>query len=448
MASLPAELLAWLRKHVPQRRYWVAYSGGVDSHVMLYALHTLSAELPSGFGAVHVDHGLQSESADWRDRCKAVCDRWEIPCESFRVDARPQAGESPEAAARVARYAALREWLDKDDCLLTAHHQDDQAETLLLQLLRGSGPRGLSGIHPLSGFGRGLLARPLLQFTREEILAYAGAEKLEWIDDPSNAEPHFDRNYLRAHVFPVLRERWPGVSGVLSRSARLQSDAATLLDELARMDLQTVRFDAQSLSVRAILHLAPARQRNVVRYWLEERGLSMPPEAVLERIRADVLGTAPDAEPVVCWDGNEARRYRDQLFAFTALPTHDSNQVLDWQGGDEQLLESAGGTLRRIETLGSGIRACIAGQRLQIRFRRGGESILRAGHAHHHPLKKLFQEDGLPPWERRRVPLIYCDDNLVAVAGLWVSEGFHAGPDEPGIDFEWSRLESFRREEK
>jgi len=448
MASLPVEFFRWLQAYAPRCRYWVAYSGGVDSHALLHALSSVRDALPAGFGAVHIDHGLQSESPAWERRCGQVCNQWGVSYTSLQVDANPDSGESPEAAARRARYAALQSWLPEGDCLLTAHHQDDQAETLLLQLLRGSGPRGLSGIHALAPFGKGLLARPFLQFTQSEILSYARAEQLEWIDDPSNAEHRYDRNFLRARVLPLLQERWPGLPGVLTRAARLQSDAARLLDDLGGIDLQAVCHDTQTLSVSATLCLTAARQRNVLRYWLPGLDLSVPSAAVLERMRIEVLGAAPDAEPVVCWNGGEVRRYRDALYAFTALPFHDNDQVLDWTGGGALELASAGGILRRGETVGRGVSASIAAQPLQIRFRQGGESVRRAGHAHHHPLKKLFQELGLPPWERSRVPLIYRDDELVAVAGLWVSEGFHAAPNEPGVDFFWSRLESFHSGQK
>lgn len=202
-------------------RLIVGYSGGLDSHVLLHGLamhrpYWLTQKLE----AIYVDHGLQTASAVWGEHCAEVCRDLNMPFRVLKIDARPVPGESPEAAARRARYAALAAELGFDSALLTAHHRDDQAETLLLQLLRGAGPYGLAAMPAVSRLGQGRLLRPFLEVDRAELLAYAGKHGLRWIEDASNTDTGFDRNYLRHRVLPLLRERWPAVNRTLSRSAR------------------------------------------------------------------------------------------------------------------------------------------------------------------------------------------------------------------------------------
>lgn len=443
MSFTPSALIAWLQASVPQRRYWVAYSGGLDSQVLLHALSVSREHLPAGLGAVHVDHGLQPDSQAWQARCQSLCQAWDMPCQSLRVNAEPAPGESPEAAARSARYAALSAWLPFDDCLLTAHHQDDQAETLLLQLLRGSGPRGLAAMPAVAPLGRGWLVRPLLTFTRNDLRGYALACGLDWIEDPSNADPAYDRNFLRAEVLPQLSRRWPGMSRVLARAARHQSEAARLLDTLGHIDLQGLADDGSHiLSLPRLLELGTERQRNALRVWLRDLQLPVPSAAVMERILGDVLVAGADAGPRVHWQGAELRRYRNRLFASSPLPVHDVTQTWAWQPPQPLRLATAGGVLSAVADRGQGVAAALGTQTLRIGFRRGGEIIRRAGCRHHRALKKLFQERGIPPWERDRVPLIYHGNDLIAVAGLWVCEGFQAAPGEAGVRFAWSRLEN------
>jgi tRNA(Ile)-lysidine synthase len=433
-------LLAWLQAAAPKRPYWVAYSGGLDSQVLLHALSVSREGLPAGLGAVHVDHGLHPDSQHWAARCQSRCLAWEVPFHALRVDAEPAPGESPEAAARRARYAALSDWLAPGACLLTAHHQDDQAETLLLQLLRGSGPRGLAAMPARAPLGRGWLVRPLLGFTREELRRYAGAHGLDWIDDPSNADPAYERNFLRTEVMPPLSRRWPGLPRVLARAARHQSEAAHLLDALGRIDLQQLA-EGRTLSLPALLELDAERQRNVLRFWLRELRLPVPSAAVMERVLDDVLGAGTDARPRVHWHGAELRRYRQRLFASPPLPAHDVTQTWTWRPQQPLRLATAGGVLSAVAVQGAGVAAALGTRTLQIGFRCGGEVIRRPGHRHHQTLKKLFQARGIPPWERDRVPLVYHGNDLIAVAGLWVCAGFEAPPGAPGIRFVWSRLE-------
>lgn len=410
--------------------YWVAYSGGLDSQVLLHALAAGREYLPAPLGAIHVNHNLQPDAPAWAEHCRAVCAALGIPCRVVSVQAQPAPGESPEAAARVARYRALADAVPAGGVLLTAHHQDDQAETLLLQLLRGAGPKGLAAMPAVAT----ALLRPLLDVDRAALLDYARQHALTWVEDPSNARREYDRNFLRHEIMPRLRTRWPTAAATLARGARHQAEAARLLDELAKIDLGSDRI----LSASRLLSLSPPRRANLLRHWLHLHGAPMPSTAVLERIDRDVLHAAADAEPLVCWGDTRLRRYRDGLFLDDVLEQGDPSRCLDWR--PDRPLSLPGGVLSAVRAQGEGVALRhLSGGNLQVRFRQGGEMLQPVGRREHHSLKHLFQEAGVPPWERARVPLIYRGDDLLAVAGYWVCAEFQAQTDEPGMRFMWSR---------
>lgn len=440
MSFDPAQLLARLNTHTTASACWVAFSGGVDSHALLHALASLRATLRMPLGAVHVDHGLHGHSPAWAEHCRQACAELGVDFVLLSGDARPATGESPEAAARNLRYGLLRDWLPVHALLLSAHHQDDQAETLLLQLLRGAGPKGLSAMPASTPLGQGTLLRPLLNCGRDDLLTYARDQGLEWLEDPSNADTRLDRNFLRRHLLPELKTRWPGTATVLARSAALCAETAELQEEVAQQDLAgAVGARPGTLSVTAVGRLPEPRRRNLLRHWLRTTGFSLPSRAVLGRILAEVLAARADAEPCVHWPGTEVRRYRDNLFVLTPLASPPTGTDQDW--GPGEVLELAGGTLRANTATGQGLRLT-PGTRLQVRFRQGGEQLRLTGRAHRHALKKLLQESGVPPWERERLPLLYRGEDLVAVAGLWVADGHQAAPGETGWRVQWSRWPS------
>ena len=437
-----AEQLAYFP---PVTRYWIAYSGGCDSHALLHAAAQLRAHgFCAAFEAVHVDHGLQPAAGAWAQHCAAVCAALEIPFVPLRVDARPAPGISPEAAARAARYAAIATLLAPGDCLLTAHHQDDQAETLLLQLLRGGGPHGLAAMAARAPFGAGWHARPLLAFARAELRRYAQQHDLRWIDDPSNADTGFDRNYLRSAVTPLLRARWPALARVLTRSAAHQAEAAQLLDVLAAQDLASCASTRapRALHIPALSRLDAARQRNLLRYWLKGLGHPLPDSVRLAQIQQTVLGAGVDRQPMVSWQGAEIRRYRDELHALTPSPPIE--HAAEWRWDVAAPLHLPGGAqLTAVPIQGSGIKLAACAQRpVTVRYRRGGEHCRPAPQAHLRSLKKMLQEQGMPPWRRERVPLIYVGDELAAVADMWVCAPFHASRADAGLRIEWREAES------
>ncbi len=416
----------------------VAYSGGLDSSALLHAMAGLRGRFDIPVGAVHVHHGLQADADRWADHCRRVCADHSIPLSVLQVDARPARGESPEAAARHARYAALADWLAPDHCLLTAQHQDDQAETLLLQLLRGAGVPGLASMPACTAFGEGIHLRPLLSVSRQALHDYALAAGLEWIEDPSNAETGLDRNFLRHSVMPLLQSRWPALSGNLSRSAAHAAEAAGLLDSLAMDDRQAAGGrDTDTLMVSALQALSPARQRNLLRFWMKQQAGHAPSAAVLTRVQHDVLDSRRDAMPCVQWGRHALRRYRDELFVLpVALPDQPRPECA-WRL-DAPLPLTDGAVLTATPGVGEGLRrAAIGADGVRIRWRRGGETCRPAGRGHRHALKKLFQEAGVPPWQRHRIPLLYVENELAAVAGMWICEPFQAGPGEAGYRIDW-----------
>lgn len=434
MAGLDAELLRRELRRLPAASvYHVAYSGGLDSHVLLHALASLegrSAELR----AIHVDHGLQAASADWARHCEQVCRTLAIPLRVERVRVQAVPGESPEAAAREARYEVFERLVGEGEALLLAHHQDDQAETLLLRLLRGAGPHGLAAMPQDRPLGRGRLLRPLLSFPRRALLAYARAHGLRWVDDPSNADARFDRNYLRAELMPLLRARWPGAGATLSRAAELCGEAAALMDELARDDLARAAVE-EGLRVDVLAGLSPPRRSNLLRFWLRCRGIEPPCRERLTAGLASLIEGAADRQPELVWPGGRIRRYRGEL-RLVAPPQAPSSTRWDMSA----TLDWGGGRLEARSITGAGIRAAaLTGAEIEVRPRAGGERFRPAGDRHRRSLKKLLQEIAMPPWERAALPLIYLNGELAAIGDLWVCEGFQAAPGETGVTVVWHR---------
>ncbi|MEQ8798630.1 MAG: tRNA lysidine(34) synthetase TilS [Salinisphaeraceae bacterium] len=388
-------------------RWLVAFSGGVDSSVLL---HELDAVVPGRVRAVHVCHGMHADCGRWVDHCRAVCEGLGLTLERRDVTVATGQGESPEAAARDARYRALTAALQPDERLVTAHHADDQAETFLLQALRGSGVAGLAAMPQSPADSQPV--RPFLGLTRADLLARARELGLTWIEDPSNQDDAVDRAYLRGRVWPSLAARWPAAATSLSRAAASAAEARRLLDELAAADLAGSARD-DTLDVEALRQLGADRQRNLLRYWLRGLGLSCPDQRHLAQIRLQALGAAASRQPRVTWPGAELRRFGGRLFAFTPLASVPAGWAVDWDGRGPLALPGDLGELHA-ET------SCPVPLRVQLR--RGGERLRLPGRDHHACLGELFRQAGVPPWVRERLPLVFADDRLVAVADWLVAD--------------------------
>lgn len=312
--ALAATLDAW-RPAAATGDVCVAFSGGLDSTVLIAALAELKAAgWPRRVRAYHIDHQLQPDAPAWAAHCAALSDKLGVPCENERVVVPVAEGQGVEAAARQVRYAALYGQLQPGETLLTAHHADDQLETVLLALLRGAGVRGLSAMPRSVAVGQGWHQRPLLEYCRADLELWAGAHVLSWVEDPTNRDPAYRRSYLRHEVVPALRATWPQAAVVFSRSAGHLADAADLLDDLARIDMQAVA-EGPCLRVAALGELPSPRRRNLLRFWLRERGLTVPSTAKLATLERDMLVARQDRHPVVTWRGAEVRRHRGLLHA-------------------------------------------------------------------------------------------------------------------------------------
>jgi tRNA(Ile)-lysidine synthase len=416
----PGWLLRRMRRLPPAQALHIGFSGGLDSHVLLHLMSSLREQLPP-IRAIHVHHGLQDQADAWTEHCRSVCDELDIPLAICHVDARPREGEGPEAAARHARYRAYASVMGQGESLLTAHHQDDQAETLLLQLFRGAGPAGLAAMPAWSPFAEGWHGRPLLEASRDELEDYAREQSLNWVEDPSNKDLRYRRNFIRQQLMPQLREYWPQITKTLAADARLQAESLGLGDTLARLDEEEVRGEVPAtLSVSHLKRLTWVRQKNLIRYWLKQKGLPMPGQGSIGEIRK-VLDARDDACARVSWKGGELHRYRDALYAFAPLPEHDPAIEISWPAGEDISNPATGEMLFWQTLLDMGVRLEKPGQPLTLRFRRGGERIKPGADRPHRKLKLLMQEAGIPPWERDRIPLVYEGARLLAVYDYWVN---------------------------
>ncbi|WCR46518.1 tRNA lysidine(34) synthetase TilS [Stutzerimonas stutzeri] len=391
----------------------MAFSGGLDSTVLLHALVRLAERraLPP-IRAIHVHHGLQVAADDWPAHCQQVCDRLGVALEIVRVQVIP--GASLEWAARDARYQAFAARLGEDELLLTGQHRDDQAETLLFRLLRGAGVRGLAAMPGVRSMGRGSLVRPLLDVSRAELEDYARANGLSWVEDPSNQRLEYSRNFLRRQVLPLLQQRWPRAASSLARTAALMAEAQHLLDELAQQDLAVAQADIDfdwlnlpSLALAPLRELTPARQRNALRHWLAARTLAPDEDhwAGWECLR----DARADATPRWRLAGGELQRSGERVWWLPEGWLASVGGPVDWLDPSVELQLPGNGSLR-LEG------APLIG-RLQIRYRTGGEVMDVSGRGRR-DLKRLLNEAGVPAFARGRLPLLYCDEQLVAVANL------------------------------
>ncbi len=404
------------------RTYWIAYSGGLDSHVLLHLFSRLRAVYPIKLAAIHINHSLSVNASRWAKHCENICDCLQVEFTQKIVNAKAALGESPEETARQRRYEIFADLLAPGDILLTAHQQDDQAETLLLQLLRGAGPKGLASMPVSKILGKGTHIRPLLDYTRDDLKYYAEKNQLKWIEDESNSNRNFARNFLRHDILPLLKQRWPSVSNTLSRVASHSAEVQQLVTSIAKQDLAAVQGPIpEALSVKKLLTLDDVRQRHVLRAWLEVLHLPLPSVAKIKHIQRDFLHVNSDKSPHMAWSDIELRRYRDILYVMRRLVAHDMKQNVSWDCQQPLILPHVG-TLRAVPTTGQGLR--VNAQSVSVRFRQGGERLRLPGRNCHHELKKLLQEYDVPPWQRERIPLIYIGDQLAAAVGFFIAADY------------------------
>lgn len=421
-APTPRDALAhYVGRHADVKQYCIAYSGGVDSHVLLALMAAMRDEKRSfSVRAVHVDHCLQAESAEWAAHAQRVCNALAVPLELCTCTVE-QGSKGPEAAARRARYHEFVKVLQQDEHLLLAQHADDQAETFLLQALRGSGPDGLSGIPARRPFGKGVVSRPLLSCSQESLLECAGALGLSWVEDPSNRHMLFDRNYLRFHVMPLLKARWPAATRTLSRSATRSAAASRALMTMANQDLEGVKVAGKpALSISALKRLPQERAFTAIRLWVRQRDLQMPRLQDLRQVHNNLINARHDSNGIVNVRDYEFRRHKNSLYLMMPYTAPKPFRYIWNAPFDDLFIAETGTTITLGECFRQGIRLPSSGH-VTIKSRAGGELIRLGQPAFHKAVKKVLQESSVPPWQREAIPLIYINDSLAAVWQLAVA---------------------------
>lgn len=431
--------------HPASGRWWVAFSGGVDSTVLLdAAARALGGQAAERLAAVHVNHGLHPDAGVWEDHCREAAARLGIRFEARRAVVRTSpGGGNLEAAARAARLRTIAEVVPPGEPVLLAHHRDDQAETVLLRILRGAGPAGMAGMRPEAAL-RGLrLVRPFLAVPRSEILAYAKERGLAWVEDPGNVSAAHDRNHVRHRVIPAVAERWPGAAETLARLARRSEETAAMLDALGAADLADAKGSAPgALDAAAIAALAPPRAANALRTWLVARHrIPPPPRRWLRVLAEEVAAARSDRSPESVRGGVWVRRYRGDLHTGREGPPPRLPERARWRL-DGPPLGLPHGRLAAVRAAGEGLAAARLPPYLEVRFRRGGERCRPSARGVTKPLKRLMQELGVPPWERGGWPLVFAGGRIAAVPGLFVCEPFAARGGEPAWRVEWTPHES------
>ncbi len=434
------------------RRVWVACSGGLDSTVLL---HLIARQWAAGQaqqpGAIHVNHNIAGESAAWAAHCAAQAEQLQVPFTLCEVPAGELSGGNLEQRARQTRYGLIAQQLAVDDVLLTAHHRRDQAETVLLQLLRGGGVSGTAAMAEITQRHGVNLLRPLLRLDSELLADYAHQHQLQWVEDPSNQSLKHQRNYLRHKVMPLLRQNWPGVDQVLARSARNHDQSRQLNDDLAAIDLalaeSTNPLQAPNpepsgmvnsrLSCEYLTELSGPRRSNLLRYWLKHQGYPGPTERQLQMLEQSTLFSRADRSPVFTWGRSQVSRYRGELTVQNLLAP-DNQPVGGWNLNTPLWFGELGWRLfAHSATTGPRMRWSPE-HSLTVAFRQGGEAMQLRGHRH--KLKKLFQEWAVPPVQRSRIPLVFADQQLIAVPGFAVADAVQAQDDEQGWQLHWQQL--------
>ena len=412
----------------------VALSGGVDSVVLLHLLHPLQKTHHFILKASHVHHGLNKNADKWTAFCEKLCAKLSVPFEVHHIKLPQKKSLGIEGEARRLRYEKLL--TNKSDLVVLAHHEDDQAETFLLQLIRGAGVKGLSSMAHFDATRK--LWRPLLHTSRTEIESYAKKHQLKWIEDDSNQNTDFDRNFIRAKVLPILKNRFSHIIKVISRSSAHLAEAQYLLDELAEIDLKKHLKSIKckhKLKIKILDKLSHVRAKNILRYWLEMNGQMMPSKDVLDELLRQVLTAKKDATIKIQLSKDfEIRRYQDEIYVVPKNQKRHKNYEMIWAGESEILLPN-GTQLTFKKVKGRGINfKFLSNQKLKIRNRQGGEFFKPDAKRPTKKIKQLLQESDLPPWEREFLPLIFVGDQLASVPNFGVDIKFQAKSKELGLE--------------
>ncbi|SFN11158.1 tRNA lysidine(34) synthetase TilS [Marinobacter pelagius] len=428
----PEALCAPVRSLPAHNRLWIAFSGGLDSTLLL---HLAAYCFPGGpdLRAVHINHQLQANSAQSEQFCRQNCEALGIELQVRRVDVRAGNAEGSaggiEEAARHARYAVFEEILQAGDLLLMAHHADDQAETVLFRMLRGTGVRGLAGMPRERALGAGRLVRPLLGFDRAQLSKWANEAGLSWVEDPSNVDERFDRNFLRHRILPELKERWPGLNARLRHTAAACAAQVALTDRLAEIQWRDCSPDGRHLCTERLSQLPLPEQKNLLRWWIRTSGFELPSIQDWGQVISDLIHAREDGEPELLGAGFAIRRFRGRLYL---VPDWSEPETTNVELRPEQPLCWGNWRIRLLP---------VAGQKqtppaIRVSTRQGGERFRPVPDGPGKRVKKWLQEQGIPPWERPRIPLVFSQDGeeetLIAIGDLWCSGQYSGGAPAAG----------------
>ena len=424
----------------------VAYSGGPDSTVLLHLLRQLQQSTKFRLQALHVNHGIHPASDQWQQQCASFCQSLEIPFFTTRLSLANNEKQVSEQVARSARYEWFADQIETDAVLLTAHHRDDQVETFFLNLMRGAGPRGLSAIQRIQKFSSGWLLRPLLNVDRADIMEYATRWNLPCLQDPANEDRNYDRNHLRHVVLPTLTDRWPHAIEQIDQSVAHIGQSRLLLEEVAEHDLERCQVQVctylscgKPLAVDQLKAFSAARQINLIRHWTRQIVQSEPGRRALDEfIQTALIRDKKFVE--LAWASYRVFRYQKALFVTHAPTPTASLTPVKWDLQQPLNLEQTGLRLVPVPTKGAGLNPELLPNGVFVRFRRGGEKITLPGRQHSSSLKKLFQADAVPPWERSQLPLIFNQTQLAAVIPWLIAGPFQAKDDDPGIVIKLEKL--------
>ena len=419
------------------RKFLLAFSGGVDSVVLLDLLVNVLKE-SDALRIIHINHNLNEHSNDWAQFSSEICEKYDLPliCESVEPK---RHGKGLEADARELRYQSFRDVIQDDEYLLTGHHQDDQMETLLYRIFRGTGIDGLMAIRREIKFGKGFLYRPMLNISREKIEEYAQLKNLKWIYDSSNDDSSYDRNFLRKDIIPLIKKRWPSVENKVSRLSVIAEQNQLLLNELAIEDVGQLK-NYNHLDIETLSEKSYPRIINIFRFMIKKNNMSVPSMQVLnEGIKT--LMHSKSKSPSMTWNDNTIRRYKHRLY-FLNSALNSPNDLSNEMSWDIKKTINLGKNLGSIQARflnGEGISLNRCPSNLAIKYRKGGEEIKPSGHKITKSLKNLFQENNVLPWVRDKIPLIYVDQELISVGDLWFNQDFKASANEDGFLITWDK---------
>jgi tRNA(Ile)-lysidine synthase len=413
-----SEIITALRPYLYQERaIMVAFSGGIDSTVLLHALVQSRSAYALKLSAIYIHHGISQYADQWAIHCQQICQQWQVPLHisKVQIDIRGNI----EAQARTARYQAISQQLQPNQVLMTAQHLNDQSETFLLALKRGSGPTGLSAMPAVSPFADSYLIRPLLSISRIAIETYAAIHQLHWIEDESNQDTHYDRNFLRLKVLPELNHRWPQFNQMVARSAELCAEESQLIAELIQDQLQHCLTPEKQLYLQPLLAMSDIKRNAILRAWFKQHQIDMPSRQQLKLLWQTVALAREDANPVFKLQQIMIRRYQQVLYLLPQSPSL-MDIILPWDMSSALILPDDLGQLTLTTSTPATLRAPQANEQVTIRFHAQGRFTIvnRSGSR---TIKKLWQELGVPPWMRNRIPLIYYNETLISAVGIFIT---------------------------